>query len=421
MRLLVSTAGVLGSPLLWLFAVFLGGGAPGLGRRSLARNRGFGERFWGSLGLVMDNGKRKVLFVSVEGVIGGAERSLLLLVKHLRGKFEVGAACPGGSALAAELEGIGVRVFSLPKVGGKWRVLRLLNLVRAAFCLGGIIRRYKPEVVHANGFWATAASVWPGLVRGKKVIWHARDMTRNKVGVKICGLLSDKVIAVSDSTAEFLAMWGVERGRISVVQNGAEPISDNEAERRNGNGRFVFANVGQFVPWKNQELFIEAAELFVRKGGEAEFVLVGSDVFGRDARYEAQIRERVARSAIRESLEIAGWQDDMEQIWRRVDCLMHTARMEPFGRVVIEAMGHGVPVIAVDSGGPGEIIENGRTGVLVAEHSAETLSEAMLEIVNNRDYAAALARRAKEEVARRFSAEGTAGRTEEIYREVLSV
>ncbi len=411
----------MGSPFIMVGRGSLGHGAPNLGRRLLARDRGFGRKVLGQLGLVMGDGKRKVLFVSVEGVMGGAERSLLLLVKHLGGEFEVGAACPGGSALAAELEGMGVRVFSLPKVSGKRRIWRLLTLVRAAFCLGGIIRRYRPGVVHANGFWAAAASVWPGLVWRRKVIWHARDMNKNRIGVKICGLLSDKVIAVSDSTAEFLAARGVERGRISVVHNGVEAVSDDAAERRNGNGRFVFANVGQFVPWKNQELFIEAAELFAQKGGEAEFVLVGSDVFGRDGRYEARIRERVARSAIRDRFQVAGWQNDMEQVWGRVDCLVHTARMEPFGRVVIEAMGHSVAVIAVDSGGPREIIENGLTGVLVAEHSAEMLSEAMLEMANNREYAAALARRAREEVVRRFSAEGTAGRMEEVYREVLSV
>jgi glycosyltransferase involved in cell wall biosynthesis len=362
--------------------------------------------------------KKRVLFISLEGQVGGAETSLLLLAKHLRVPFDVAVACPCRGTLAAQFQCLQVPVFSLPEVNAKRGVLRLLGLIAAAFPIARVICRCKPDIIHCNNLHAAVASLLPSMVLGRKVIWHARDMTKSRLAVRICGLLSSGIITVSASVESFLKGLGVSHNRMSVIHNGVEVRS---ARPPGHSGRFVFANIGQFVPWKNQRLFIEAAERFAAMGGNAEFLIIGSDRFGRDPGYQAELMRRVAASPIKNRIAVLGWQDDMEAVWPRVDCLVHVAQMEPFGRVIIEAMASGVPVIAVDSGGPGEIIENGKTGILVDSHNAHLLSDAMMKLANDREYAGQLAVHARYAVAARFSAYQTAGRTQQIYQQLLTV
>ena len=111
----------------------------------------------------------------------------------------------------------------------------------------------------------------------------------------------------------------------------------------------------------------------------------------------------------------------MDRIWAEVDCLVHTAEHEPFGRAIIEAMAAGVPVIAVDSCGPSEIIQHGRTGLLVRPGDDVAVAEAMLRIARDRSFADTLVQAARETVYSRFRAEDTARRVAAVYEEVLAI
>ncbi|MCY2927558.1 MAG: glycosyltransferase, partial [Planctomycetota bacterium] len=94
----------------------------------------------------------------------------------------------------------------------------------------------------------------------------------------------------------------------------------------------------------------------------------------------------------------------MAGIWPRVDCLVHTADTEPFGRVIIESMAAGVPVIAADGGGPSEIIERDVTGILVPPDEEASLAQAMLQMAREPAAAARLALAARRRVMEKFTA-----------------
>ncbi|MCY2927557.1 MAG: glycosyltransferase [Planctomycetota bacterium] len=214
-----------------------------------------------------------MLLVSHEGRIGGAERSLLLLIQHLvqQGGMHVGLACPPGGPLAAEAGSLGCRIFPLssrPRVGG-------ISLIEAVKWIGLSmqVRRacvaFRPDIVHANSVYSMALCwfLWP---RGRtKVVWHVRDLPRRRAITRLCGRLSDRVIAVSGAVKERLLSQGLDGDSIDVIHNGIEPPTASMIDQRpsfipfsdRNDGRIVFANVGQFVPWKKQTLFLAAAAL----------------------------------------------------------------------------------------------------------------------------------------------------------------
>jgi len=366
----------------------------------------------------------RILFVNLQGRIAGAERSLLLLVRHLSSRFDKVVACPAGSPLSAKLQSMGVACIGLGSVPVRSlrSVLSLPYLLVTIGQLAGAASRLKPDIIHANSFYAAAVSLAAGRMAGTKTILHGRDLNKSRLSCRILGRGCEKIIAVSTAVKNLLVEYGTDPGKIEVVHNGVEsdifarcPPAFSSKKKP-----FVFANIGQFVPWKNHAAFLKSASLVGGKLPNAEFVVVGDDVFGRNRRYKRTLLQQVKDSPAAEKISILGWQPDMEQVWYKVDCLVHTACREPFGRVIIEAMAHRLPVIAADSAGPCEIIEDGRTGLLVNPERIEQLSGAMLRVARDRDFAERLAQAGYEHVKAKFSAALTAASIEGIYREVIA-
>jgi len=119
--------------------------------------------------------------------------------------------------------------------------------------------------------------------------------------------------------------------------------------------------IAQFVPWKRHHLFLDMLEQIADRPWHA--VLAGADLH-HDAAYLAGIRERITRPPLAGRVTWLPWQDQPAQLLAALDLCVLTSSMEPFGRVVAEAMACAVPVVAVAEGGPCEIIQSGVTGVL---------------------------------------------------------
>ncbi len=373
----------------------------------------------------------KVLYVSTEGQVSGAENSLLLLLPLLGPKYNISVACPRESVLGMVLEGMGVhchylrprRSASYLSVAGIWDWL-VLNLQVAVIC-----HNTHPTIIHANNIYAALTCLLCTFLTRVKLIWHSRDFIRFSIVAKFCSWRSNHIIAVSECIRESLIEAGVSDSNIDVVYNGVTAAADDSSERvevlKNDSSRatehpIVFANVGQFIPWKKQTLFLEAASIVAAEKPPVEFWLVGEDVHKRNGAYVDVINKAIANCALSGITKLTGWQSDMQSIWKNIDCLVHTADREPFGRVIIEAMAAGVPIIAVNAGGPGEILTDQETAILVPPNNAEALSKAMIQIAGDAKLRDRLSAAARCRVISQFTSERTASQIEAVYEDVLS-
>lgn len=374
----------------------------------------------------------RILFVNLAGTMGGAERSLLLAVEHLCSHFQTGVACPGGSPLWIELTSIRTERYSLPGAPScTYRSLRgIAYLLRASFRMIRIVLRANPDIVHANSFYAGAVSLPAAIVTRRKLIVHARDLADFGFLSRLYNWFCRKVIAVSHSVRSELVEQGINSERIEVIYNGVDEgsfdrpeqggvscISRDPDEQR----AFVFGHVGQFVPWKKQTVFLEAASRVASVLSDVRFVLVGDDICGRDTAYKHSVLFHAANLDLSERVSFPGWEENMREVWGQINCLVHTADREPFGRVIVEAMAHKIPVIAVGACGPGEIIEDDKTGLLVQKDDIEELSETMIRIVRDRDFADKLANAGYEHVIANFTADKTAEQIQGVYEDALAV
>ncbi|MFC1676508.1 glycosyltransferase family 4 protein [Planctomycetota bacterium] len=369
---------------------------------------------------------KQILFVNLQGNMAGAEQSLLLLIKYLHNDYHCVVACPAFSSLSRQLDEMKIESLPLPKPSGRYssRFLWLIYLITASLILCKIVHKIKPELLHANGFYPAIVSLFPVFLMRRKLIWHARDLTRFQITSKICSLFCQRVIAVSKTVKSLLIRHGIKPEIIDIVYNGIEIENLNDkgkavARFKKNNCPIRFANIGQFVPWKKQGLFLNAASKLVARGVNAEFLLIGDDIFGRNSKYRSLLIHQVHNCHIAERITLLGWQENMQEVWPQIDCLVHTASAEPFGRVIIEAMAHKIPIIAVGCCGPSEIIQNGKTGILVPVDDAEALSKAMLKIANDRKFAKELTLAGSERVISYFQAERTVDCVREIYKHIF--
>jgi len=136
---------------------------------------------------------------------------------------------------------------------------------------------------------------------------------------------------------------------------------------------------------------------------DLHLVLVGSALFG-EQEYVKSLHSHAARLGVADRLIFAGFRDDMPAWMKAVDVILHTStEPEPFGRVIIEGMAAGRPVIAAAAGGVTEIVQHRTNGWLVPPRDVAALADAIETLRAAPEMANRLAAQALDDVAQRFS------------------
>jgi glycosyltransferase involved in cell wall biosynthesis len=178
-----------------------------------------------------------------------------------------------------------------------------------------------------------------------------------------------------------------------------------------------FGIVGRLAPWKGQHVFLAAfARAFPT--GDHRAVVVGGALF-HDQGYEAELRALAATLGLDTRVELRGHCDDVGAELARLDVFVHASvTPEPFGRVIVEAMAAGLPVIASRAGGPMEIVDDGRTGLLVTPGDEAALAAAMQRLAGSASLRSRLGA-ASAEAAGCFSAQRVVDGVMGAYGEAL--
>lgn len=376
----------------------------------------------------------RVLFVNHVGEISGAENSLLTLVRHLdRARFRPVAAVPAGP-LAGELAELNVPVSLLPELRltrprSPWQWLgRALRLRRWATKLTIAAEELGCNLVAANSLTAgLAAALGPGA--RVPLIWHARDLHAPERTVRWLVPRCTRIVAISACVADALAAISrAAPARTTLVYNGVDTArfrpTRSAAEVRAEFGvpadATVIGTVGQLVPWKRQDLFLEAAARILAHVPRAWFLVVGADLFGEHAAYVAELRALAASLKLGDRVVFTGYREDVASLMAAMDLLLHPAEDEPLGRAVLEAMSLGVPCVAADACGPAEIIEDGLSGILTPPGDAPAMAARAVELLGRPGGVQRMGEAAARRIETAFSAERMARLTEDLYEEALA-
>lgn len=375
----------------------------------------------------------RVLLVNHVGEISGAENSLLTLVRHLdRRRFQVAAAVPAGP-LAGALGGMDIPVSIMPSL----RLARPRNLWQTLVGgvrlrqWAGVLRTAAEELacdlIAANSLTAALAAAMSRS--GLPLVWHARDLRAPERTVRWLIPRTTRIAAISACVADrLIEAHRAARDRTAVIYNGVDtalfrPERDPaqvRAELGLPDEAIVIGTVGQLVPWKRQDLFLEAAARIIAHIPRAWFLVVGADLFGEHPDYVTELRELAADLSLGDRVIFTGFREDIASVMAAMDLLLHPADEEPLGRVVIEAMSLGVPCIATGGFGPAEVIEDGVNGIIVPPGDSETMAARAVELLGRPRGLAQMGDAARRRIERYFSAAQMARLTEDLYEEALA-
>jgi len=380
----------------------------------------------------------KIAFYNHTSKMSGAEISLLLTVKHLTQARPVIFA-PEGELLdkARKME---IEVCAIPSYNAKLTknpmkfVWYFFGMTLAGWRFARMVKGQNIDIIHANSIRAGIMATMFTWLHNIPTVWHIRDMPPGGWIGSLIGWLArmkaGAVIGISRSVLDRLPME-TAANRLFLIHNGVELIHRTSQEqdiiRRNVRCEFetepevkVAVIIGQIAQWKRQEDAIKAAHRLRVDGFPIRLWVVGEPKFRKEnEKYYEYLKELVRELDLEDCVLFTGFREDVLEICCAADLLMLCSENEPFGRVIIEAMSQGTPVIGTDAGGVPEIIRHGESGLLYPVGDVTALVENMKSVLTSKQLWNNISDKGRKRVYEMFSIKETAKKVEAVYEEVL--
>lgn len=398
----------------------------------------------------------RVSFLSPSAGLGGAERSLLMLIEALRRHVwtvdprvivledgplvdrlralhtpvdvlplpsfwaELGESYPGGDGRALQAAAAAVRAPSL-----------LSYLAR----LRRVLRTQRPTIVHSNGIKAhlLGAVCRPADAR---LIWHVHDfLGQRRLSRRLLPLLSRRAHLAIANSREVQTEAGALLPRLPGVtiynavdlarfSPDAKPVADLDRLAGLSPPRRSLLRIGlvaTYARWKGQDVFLRAA---ARLAGDPRlrFYVVGGSLYRtRDSQFSvAELQRMSVELGLGACIGFVPFQDDPAGVYRALDIVVHAStRPEPFGLVIAEAMACCRPLVATAAGGATELFDDGGEALGVPPGDDAALAQALTRLIESPDLRHRLSRAARQRAVQCFDPRRLARQVLEAYENVL--
>ena len=297
---------------------------------------------------------------------------------------------------------------------------------RYAKAIAEYVREYEIDIVQGNnGILINDAVILAAKQAGKPCVIHVRG---GEYPSRVAGWLArgvSRVLAVSGYVAETARALGVGSERIALVPEGldaekfASAAKPREFRARHGlpPNQPLVGMVGCLVAWKGHEVFLEACAKAL-PGTDAAALIVGGEPDGSGLMLAA-LREKARILGIEDRVFFTGYESDVASAMAACQVVVHASTSpEPFGRVILEAMALGRPIVATQAGGPQEVIEPGLDGLLVPPGDEAAMARAMGHILADAPMRERFAKAGWEKVRRMYSMENHVSRVESVWEEL---
>ncbi|NWF60424.1 MAG: glycosyltransferase family 4 protein [Fischerella sp.] len=360
----------------------------------------------------------KILFLDQSGKPGGAELCLIDIAKPYQNNCLVGLFADGSfKSLLAENH-IPVQVLTTQNI----QVRKDSSLAQGLGSLGQLVpliakvvqtvRAY--DLIYANTQKALVVGAIASFLSRRPLVYHLHDILSpehfSKINRRIAVTAANRaslVIANSQASKTAFIEAGGRADISEVVYNGFDPqnyqideLVVNQTRQQLGlEGKFVIGHFSRLAPWKGQHILIEA---LVQCPQEVTVILVGDALFG-EQEYVQKLHQQITTLGLENQVKFLGFRSDIPQLMSACDLIAHTSTAaEPFGRVIVEAMLCGKPVVAAKAGGAVELVEHGINGFLVTPGKPQELAQVINDCLHDSENTVTIANHARITASQRF-------------------
>jgi glycosyltransferase involved in cell wall biosynthesis len=365
-----------------------------------------------------------VVFPFTGSGVGGSHVSTFLLCGALSRDHGVDAmvVAPGGSGIALEAKSRGLKVVEVGDPPATRR--ETARDIRRFAARRRMLRALGPTaILHCCDLWTLQSWGPAAKSLGLRIVYHHRDFVTARRRDRWLLAIADRVISISEACS---TNFGPQPpGRVVSIVNPFEALGAREdfADARAWfearwpvEGLKLVGFSGNFLRRKRADYFVDMAAAVAAREPAARFV-----VFGRDREQTtAELAALAEARGIADKVLFAGFQSPPERNFAPLDVLAAPALDEPFGRTLLEAALLGVPYVATDDAGHGEIARRWGGGKLAPKDvTPEAFAERVLEVLAD-PAAAALDASARAAVAKELSPTSHAAKVLEVYRSLVS-
>lgn len=354
--------------------------------------------------------KQKILFLSSEDMLSGAELSLIELVTQLSDCYYPEVLIGGKGPLYERFFQFNVTTKFVPglavkfsRYNTKYELIRaILKLPKSFFTTFREIQKTRSDILFVNTFKSLLVSCLGILLTNKKTIFWAHDSfkfdSKTQFGKRLFFkiiLKWSKIKVISNSKYTSCSLeenFGMTSDHVlyplvQVIPTQPKNFSENS---------IVLGISGRIAEWKGQLFALKALAPILSNSNNLVLEILGSPLFG-DEKYFEQIQDFIAENDISEKVILLPFCSEPKNIMEKWDLAIHSAILpEPFGRTIVESLMLGVPVMVPNIGGPIEIISEGVNGVTYRIGDLDDLSDKVNDFLVNAELRRKLARNTHE-------------------------
>lgn len=280
------------------------------------------------------------------------------------------------------------------------RKISLINDIRALIYIVRIIRKHKPQIVHTHTSKAGLLGRLAAKLCGVPIILHTPhghvffgyfSPIQSKLFVfleKWASLITDRIVTLTDREKRDHLVYKIAKERkLSVIFSGVDlrKFKEISLTRKQELKQIlgipersqIVGTVGRLVPVKGLEYFIEAAHYILLKHPHTYFLIVG------DGSLREELETKAQKLGIDKNLLFLGWREDVDVILSLFDIFVLSSLNEGMGRVLVEAMALGKPIVASDVGGIPDLVIHNKNGLLVRPKKSKELADNIQILMEN--------------------------------------
>lgn len=260
------------------------------------------------------------------------------------------------------------------------------------------VEAFKPNIIHSHLLEADMVSQeayipgvkyvthWHGCYNATNPVPLSQRFTKTYIGnqyslnkLKANYKRSDnRFIAISQFIHDYVHKnVEIDKNKITIIPNAIDLQRFAFTHSRQLDGTIRLINIGSMMPNKNQSFLLDVVVALKAKGQNVQLDLIGTGPT------QKALKEKAVQLGIEDEVNFTGIVPDPENYLNEAHIYVHSAWHEPFGLVLIEAMSTGLPVVSFNTGGPKEIVQEGKTGYLVEKDNLATFVDKVLQLASD--------------------------------------
>lgn len=361
--------------------------------------------------------KKKILYVITKSNWGGAQKYVYELATNLpKDKFETLVVLGGNGTLARNLSQAGIQVVNLEKLDKNINILKefsvLIDLIK-------IFKKERPDIVHLNSSKIGGLGALAGRLTGiPKIIFTAHGFAHNEDRPLIIKtlmlaasyatiLLAHKTVVINkrelDQVSRLLPL--IDK-KLKLIYIGAAPTDFIRMPKEAGSP-ITIGTISELTKNKGLEYAIEAVARL--KNRNINFIIIG------EGEERGHLESIIKEKHLEDTVQLLGFKENARNFLGMFDIFTLTSLKEGLPYAILEAGLAGLPAIASDVGGISEIIENGKSGILVQPKNVEQLVDALSGLIDQPEKRRPLGESLRKNIINNFSVHEMLDKTMELY------